>query len=278
MALLPAIALGLAACGGAGASSSGEESTDAEGADLTTLTVGFNAGPYEDQFTQAIQPILEAQGYEIETQTFTDGIQVNAALADGQIQANIMQHSVYMDYVNDQRGFDNTALVQVPSPPMGLFAGTSDSTTPADGATVAVPNEPSNLYRALLLLQKVGWLTVSDDINAGTASLNDIADNPHDLQLTLLEPSQAVRSLEDMDYATVQGNFVVSSGMKLTDALELEDLQDQFSVIVAVAGGTEDTSWAQDIVDAYHSQEFQDFITSNDTYAGYRLPDYFTEQ
>jgi len=72
----------------------------------------------------------------------------------------------------------------------------------------------------------------------------------------------------------VQGNFAVSSGLKVTDALELEDLQDDYSVVVSVKSGNESTPWAQAITDAYHSQEFADFIASHDEYAGYHLPAY----
>lgn len=271
-----ALALGTAACS-AGASTESGAGASAQ-SDLKTITIGFNSGPYEDEVTHGIQPILEKEGYTIKHQSFTDGIQVNAALDSGAIQANIMQHPVYMDYVNKQRGFHNVALVQVPGAPMGLFAGTSDSLTPADGASVALPNEPSNLYRALLLLQKIGWITVSDTIDSGTASLNDVAANPHKLDFRLLDTSQAVRALQDLDYATVQGNFAVSSGLKLTSALALEDLQDKFKVVVAIKSGNENTQWATDLKAAYESTAFQDYITSTATYDGYALPSYFTEK
>ncbi len=280
--LLVAGALGLGACSGStsgGATQAGTSSDADSSADsLTTITVGFNSGPYEQMFTEGIEPILESEGYTLKTQSFSDGIQVNQALNDGEIQANIMQHQVYLDYVNQQRGFSNVSLVQVPGPPMGLFAGKSDSPEPADGASVALPNEPSNLYRALLLLQDAGWITVSESIDSGTASLNDVTSNPHDLKLTLLENSQAVRSLEDLDYAVVQGNFVVSAGLDLTSAIKLEDLQDEFSVIVAVADGNTETAWAKAIVEAYQSQEFADYIHSNSQYDGYHLPSYMDSE
>jgi len=262
----------LTACGGA--TQSAEESGQSSAAESKVITIGFNSGPYEDMFQQGIQPILEGEGYTVDHQSFTDGIQVNAALDSGEIQANIMQHPVYMEFVNDQRGFDNVALVQVPGPPMGLYAGRADTLDVADGATIALPNEPSNLYRALLLLEETGWITVKDGTDPGTASLNDVESNPHDLDLRLLENTQAVRALEDLDYAVVQGNFAVSSGLKLTDALALEDLQDDYSVVVSVKSGNESTPWAQAISEAYHSQEFADFIASHDEYAGYHLPAY----
>lgn len=275
VALAAALAV-LGACGSPtqGSAASGQSS----GAAATTITVGFNAGPYEDMFEQGIRPILQAEGYTVKSQNFTDGIQVNAALDAGDIQANIMQHPVYLDFVNKQRKFDNVSLVQVPGPPMGLYAGRSSTLDVADGASVALPNEPSNLYRALLLLQKTGWVTVKPSADPGTASLNDVASNPHHLDLQLLENSQAVRALQDLDYAVVQGNFAVSSGLKLTDALELEDLKDDYSVVVAVKDGNQTTAWARAITDAYHSRQFADFISSHDEYAGYHLPAYMDAQ
>lgn len=270
--VLAAVSAMLTACGGA--SQGAQESAQSSGAESKVITIGFNSGPYEDMFQQGVQPILEGEGYTVNHQSFTDGIQVNAALDSGEIQANIMQHPVYMDFVNDQRGFDNVALVQVPGPPMGLYAGRASTLDVADGASVALPNEPSNLYRALRLLEDTGWLSVKEGTEPGTASLNDVESNPHDLDLRLLENTQAVRALEDLDYAVVQGNFAVSSGLKLTDALALEDLQDDYSVVVSVKSGNESTPWAQAIIDAYHSQEFADFIATHDEYAGYHLPTY----
>lgn len=262
----------LTACGGS--TQGAQESAQSSAAESKVITIGFNSGPYEDMFQQGIQPILEGEGYTVNHQSFTDGIQVNAALDSGEIQANIMQHPVYMEFVNEQRGFDNVALIQVPGPPMGLYAGRASTLDVADGASIALPNEPSNLYRALVLLEKTGWITVKAGTEPGTASLNDVESNPHDLDLRLLENTQAVRALEDLDYAVVQGNFAVSSGLKLTDALALEDLQDDYSVVVSVKSGNESTSWSQAITDAYQSQDFADFIASHDEYAGYHLPSY----
>ncbi len=258
-----------------GGSSSAQSSGASADPSTTTITVGFTAGPYEDEWNDAIAPQLEKKGYTVKTQSFTDYIQADAALAEGSIQANIIQHTTYLDYVNGQRGFSNEPLVQVPGPPMGLFAGKSSSLDVADGASVAVPSDPSNLYRALLLLQKAGWITVSDTIDSGTASLNDITANPHNLSITLMDSSQGIRALQDLDYGVVQGNFAVSAGLDLTSALSLETLEDRFKVVVAVGQDQSSTQWATDIVEAYHSSEFTDYIRSDDRYKGYDLPDYF---
>ena len=104
--------MALAACSSNGSPS---DSASSEGAAPstpaeTTIVVGFNSGPYEQMFTEGIQPILEAEGYTVERQSFSDGILVNQALHDGDIQANIMQHPVYMEYVNERGAFDDLPL------------------------------------------------------------------------------------------------------------------------------------------------------------------------
>lgn len=245
----------------------------AESADDSTITIGFNPGPYFEMFQEGIQPILEEDGYTVQTKDFTDGVIVNVAVRDGEIDANIMQHSVYMDSVNEQEGLSNVALVQVPGPPMALFGGAQKSLDDLKkGATISVPNQPSNQYRALTVLEDADLITVSDEMDPATASLQDIVDNPYDLEFVEMENAQQVAALQDVDYAVIQGNFVVSGGLKLADALTLEDLTDEFSVVVSVDEAHADSDWAQALKDAYESDEFADYIASNEIYDGYNLP------
>ncbi|MCI1207467.1 MAG: MetQ/NlpA family ABC transporter substrate-binding protein [Microbacteriaceae bacterium] len=271
-ALAVALALTTTACAAQGSGASSEASSK-------TITVGFNPGPYEQMFTQGIAPQLRKKGYTVKTQDFTDGIQVNVALSEGKLDANIMQHTVYLDYVNQQRGLSNTPLVQVPGPPMGLFGGTSKTLKAvSEGATVAVPNEPSNLYRALVLLKDVGWITLDKNTSPANASLKNVASNPHNLTLQPMDNAQEVRALKDVNYAAVQGNFAVSSGLKLTQALKLENLQDRFSVVVAVTKKNKNTAWAKDIRAAYRSKSFAKYIRSHSQYDGYHLPSFLSEK
>src|SRR3546814_858605 len=136
-------------------------------------------------FQDGIAPILEEGGYTVETVDFTDGIVVNVAVDSGEIDANIMQHPVYLEFVNAQEGLDNAPLVQIPTPRMGLFGGKKTSLDDvADGATVTVPNSPSNLYRGLLILREIGWIDFDDVDDPNTADLSIISDNPHNLNIT----------------------------------------------------------------------------------------------
>ncbi len=276
LAAIAASALTLALL--AGCSSSADSSDGgSDDAEKKTITVGFTQGPYFEMFQEGIQPILEEEGYTVETQDFTDGIIVNVALDDGEIDANIMQHPQYLKSINEQEGLDNVALVQIPGPPMALFSDKKTLDDVSDGDTVAVPNQPTNQYRAYTLLEEQGWITTADDMDPATASPADVVDNPHNLQFVEMENAQQVAALTDVDYDVIQGNFVVSGGLELTDALALENLTDEFSVVVAVAGGNEDTEWAQAIKSAYESDEFKDYITSNDIYDGYNLPDFLED-
>lgn len=269
-----AIALALAGCS---ASTPAAVETDAPVVDdKTTIKIGFNPGPYLTMFQEGIQPILQEQGYEIETVDFTDGIVVNVAVSSGEIDANIMQHPVYMEFVNAQEGIDNAALVQVPTPPMSLWGGKQASIDDVpDGATVSVPNAPSNLYRALLILQDVGWIEVEDLDDPNTATLQSVTSNPKNLNLVAIENAQQVPSLPDVDYGVIQGNFVIAAGWAIPDALALEDQPVEFSNIVAIDAANLDTPWAQAIKAAYESPEFVEYIESNPSYKGYTLPSWF---
>ncbi|NEG60445.1 MetQ/NlpA family ABC transporter substrate-binding protein [Pantoea agglomerans] len=248
----------------------------AQAADQKKIRIGFNPGPYKEQFEKGVAPLLIRQGYTLEYKDFSDGIQVNDAVHRGTIDANIMQHPVYLKSVNDRLGIDNVGIVQVPTPPMGLYSERVKTLTqPAPGSTVSVPNQPSNEYRAALLLQSIGWLKISPDSDAATFSQKNITENPYKIVLKEMDNAQQVRALPDVDYGVIQGNFAVSSGMKLNSALKLEAATSQFINVVTVAGKNKQAQFARDIIAGYHSAEFKSYIAGNAQYAGYLLPDYF---
>ncbi|WP_458040082.1 MULTISPECIES: MetQ/NlpA family ABC transporter substrate-binding protein [Bacteria] len=268
-----ALVLTTAACsGGATTSESG-----APAADKTDIKIGFNPGPYQQMFEEGILPILEDEGYSVESVDFTDGIVVNVAVSSGEIDANIMQHPVYMDFVNAQEGIDNAALVQIPTPRMALFGGKSTSIDDVeDGATVTVPNSPANLYRGLLILRDIGWIDFEDVDDPNEATLSIITSNPKNIQITAIENAQQVPALQDVDYATIQGNFIVAGGLDYDDALALEDQPIEFSNVVTVRADDLQSDWALAIKAAYESPEFIEYIESNPQYDGYNLPAWFS--
>jgi len=242
------------------------------------LRVGFMPGPYRDAFTHGIEPQLKKLGYSIKYVEFSQGVQPNDAVERGQIDANIFQHSLYLNATNKQQGFDLVPVVHVPTPPMGLYSRrhkTLDAVP--DGATVTLPADPVNAARALNILAAIGWVTLKPGVSPLSVSERDIASNSKRLKIVPLDAAQAPRSLADADLAAVQGNFAVASGLKLTEALKLEDMTLPYVNVVAVKRSNENAKFAKDIATAYQSPEFQKFFKANPVWAGYRLPDYFSQ-
>lgn len=247
-------------------------------AQAADLRVGFMPGPYRDAFTNGIEPQLKKLGYTVKYVEFSQGVQPNDAVEREQIDANIFQHTLYLNATNKQQGFDLVPIVHVPTPPMGLYSQRHKSLDAVpDGATVTLPSDPVNAARALNILAAVGWVTLKPGVSPIAVSERDIATNPKRLKLVPLEAAQAPRSLADADIVAVQGNFAVASGLKLTEALKLEDMTLPYVNVVAVKRSNENAKFAKDIAAAYQSPEFQRFFKANPSWAGYRLPDYFSQ-
>jgi len=242
------------------------------------LKFGFVPGPYEDTFRKGIEPILAKQGYRIRYYSFSSGLEANNAVFTGDIDANIMQHSVFLKAYNQRNRTDLVGIVHVPTPPMGLYSRKYRTTADVQaGSRVVVPNDPVNLERALKILAGLGWIGLKPAANPIDVTELDVASNSKGVKITPLESAQAPRALEDVELAAVQGNFAIYSGLKLTDALALEKMTLPYVNVVAVRKQNVDVQWARDITAAYKSPEFQQTIRNDRFYDGFRLPDYFSK-
>lgn len=241
------------------------------------LKIGFNPGPYIDQFKLGIEPQLVKKGYTITYVDFTDGIQPNLAVANGEIDANIFQHTIYMESINEQEKINLIGAVQVPTPPMGLYSIKHQSLDAKGGIAVAMPSDPVNMTRALKILEDIEWITLKDAIDPLRVTEQDIIDNPYQIEIKPMDSAQGPRALEDIDYVAVQGNFAVSSGLKLTSALQQENMTSPYINIVAVKEENQELQYVKDLVEAYHSKEFQEAILSKEQFDGYTLPAYFKQ-
>jgi len=132
-----------------------------------------------------------------------------------------------------------------------------------------------NTARALRIFAAAGWVTIKPGVDPITISERDLSANPKKLKIVPLDAAQAPRSLEDADLSAIQGNFAVAYGLKLTEALKLEDMTLPYVNVVAVKRSNKDAKFAQDIVAAYKSAAFQKAFEANPAWKGYRLPDYF---
>ena len=235
------------------------------------LLIGATAGSNYDLLQKGIVPLLQKQGYKIKLVEFNDYVQPNLALSDGSLDANFFQHRAYFDQFTTDRKLALTAIAQGPVAPMGVYSKKHKSLADIkSGAKIALPNDPSNLARALLVLQQAGLVKVKEGVNPARISELDLAANPHKLKFVALEAAQLPRVLEDTDYVVVNGNFAVPSGLKLSEAVVLEKTPDIYLNVVAVKTGNEKTQWAKDLAAAYQSPEFKAVVDTQ--FPGYAKP------
>lgn len=234
------------------------------------IVIGATVGDFSDIVTEGLRPQLEQQGYTVRLVQFTDYVQPNIALAEGRLDVNIFQHLPYLEQFTAQKGGAFAPLAEVPTAPLGLYAGKKKQLTEvADGVQVAVPNDPTNLARALFILRDVGWVTLKDGVDEFHASPKDIVGNPYRIRIVQLEAAQLPRVAQDVDYAIINGNYVVSSGLKLTDALAHEQGNSYVNWAV-VRQGEESRPFAKAIVTALASESFKAW--AHERFAGYKYP------
>lgn len=263
LALLVAIsasALLLAGCG----SSSNQQASK-------TIKVGATPVPHAE-ILEVVKPMLAKEGINLDIVEFTDYVQPNDALNDKELDANFFQHLPYLEnFVKEHGNMKIVSAGGVHVEPMGIYSRKVKSLNDLpDGATIAIPNDPTNGGRALLLLQKVGLIKLKP--NAGAeATLQDIAENPKHLHFQEVEGAQVPRTLDDVDAAVINTNYAMQASLVPTkDALAIEDSTSPYVNIVAVRAGDENRPEIQALMKALRSDEVKQFI--QDKYKGAIVP------
>lgn len=267
-----ALALILAACGGQKDSAPAASASAAadNGAEKKEIVFGTTVGDFGDMVKEQIQAELEKKGYTVKLVEFTDYVRPNLSLAEGELDINVFQHKPYLDDFKKEHNLDITEVFQVPTAPLGLYPGKLKSLEEVkDGSTVSAPNDPSNFARVLVMLDELGWIKLKDGINPLTASKADIAENLKNIKIVELEAAQLPRSRADVDFAVVNGNYAISSGMKLTEALFQEP---SFAYVnwSAVKTADKDSQWLKDVTEAYNSDAFKAY--AHKRFEGYKSP------
>lgn len=239
----------------------------------TVITVGATPVPHAEILEQA-KPLLEKEGIELKVVEFTDYVKPNMALNDKELDANFFQHVPYLEKFISEHKMDLVSAGKVHVEPMGVYSKTiTDKNLEANlpnGSKVAIPNDPSNGGRALILLQKAGLITLKDPNNI-YATKADIASNPKNLEFVELEAAQLPRSLDDVAIAVINTNYALEAGLDpLKGALYLEDKDSPYANIVAVRKGDENRPEIQKLMKALQSPEVKKFI--EDKYKGAILP------
>lgn len=269
------LAVSLAALAAAGliAGCSGEKPAASKAAGsaskTTTIKVGVSPVPHE-QIVNAVKDQLAKKGINVEIVEFTDYVQPNLALNDKSLDANFFQHKPYLDEFCKSRGLKLASVGAVHLEPMSVFSNKYKSLAELpDGASIAIPNDPTNGGRALLVLQSAGLIKLRDGAPV-TATPQDIAENPHNLKFSELEAPQLPRSLADVDAAVININFALEAKLNPKDAIYTESKDSPYANIVAVRAGDENRPEIQELMKALTSPESKKFI--EDTYKGAVIP------
>ena len=236
------------------------------------VKVGASPVPHAEILAYIRDNLAAAAGLEIEIVEFTDYVQPNLALNDGQLDANFFQHLPYLENFNANRGTDLVSIANVHIEPLGIYSKTiTDLSQVPDGAVVIIPNDDTNGGRALNLLAANGFITLKPDAGF-SATVADIADNPKNLKISELEAAQLVRALDDAVLAVINGNYALEGGLiPSKDALALESSENNPYVnILAVKRGSENDEAILALVKLLTSAEVKAFI--EEKYAGSVLP------
>ena len=227
-------------------------------------------GDFADMVTDSVKPQLEKKGYTVELVVFTDYVLPNRALADGSLEINTFQHLPYLNSFKTLNELDLTEVFQIPTGPLGIYSGKRDDLSNiAKGAKFAVPNDPSNFSRSLALLVDAGIITLKPGTDSLKATKNDIANNPYQIELVMIEAPQLPRVRPDVDFVVIPGNYAASSNIPFSEAL-FADPGFVFINWAAVKTADVDAPWLKDVTEAYNSDEFKAYAAER--FAGYKYP------
>ena len=242
--------------------------------DDKTITVAASATPHAEILEEA-KPILEKEGYDLEVTVFDDYVRPNEVVESGEFDANYFQHIPYLDQFNEEKGTHLVNAGGIHYEPFGIYPGTKDSLDDLeDGDSIAVPNDTTNEARALLLLQDNGIITLKDGAGLN-ATVKDIEENPHNVEIVELEAAQVARVTGETAYVVLNGNYALEAGFSVgKDALAYEKSDSEaaktYVNVIAVKEGNEDSEKIQALVDVLKSDEIKDFI--NEKYDGAVIP------
>ena len=285
LALLLTLALAvsaLTACGqknntpaASGSSASGASSSTT--AEKETLKVGASSTPHAEILEQ-VKDALAEKGYDLEIVVYDDYVLPNKALADGDLDANYFQHTPYLNSYNASNGTDLVAAAKIHYEPFGLYSnGVASVADIADGATILIPADDSNETRALLLLAQEGLIELPADASAekGVTTLDIVDAKGYNVQAVQADtvPAQLANS-NPGTVAVINGNYALQAGLKVADALAIEDASGDaaqtYANIVAVRAADADSAKTKALVEVLQSDAVKQYI--DDTYNGAVLP------
>ncbi|MGP9538231.1 MetQ/NlpA family ABC transporter substrate-binding protein [Brachybacterium sp. AOP43-C2-M15] len=260
-------ALTLAACGG-------EEGTPlAEEGGTTTIRIAATPLPHMEILTFVKDNLAADAGLELDLQEQTEYPIPNRLLSEGEVDANFFQHLPYLETEIAENGYELTPFEGVHIEPLGIFSDSLSSVDDIeDGASVGIPNDPTNRGRALALLAGEGLLTLTDGVEPTLATPDDIAENPRNLDLQEIDPALLPRTLGDYALAVINGNYALEADIDpVEDSLVLESGEDNpFANMLVVRTEDAENEALIKLDELLHSEDVKAFI--EETYSGAVLP------
>lgn len=225
-----------------------------------TVKVGVTAGPHA-QVMEKVKAEAEKQGLKVQIVEFNDYIQPNVALAQKDLDINVFQHKPFLDRTMADRQYKFVVAGKSIILPMGIYSKkvkSIDELKPR--ATVAIPNDPTNGGRALMLLEKAGIIKLKQGVGVN-ATVLDIAENPKNLKIVEIEAAQTPRSMEDVDLVAVNTNYALPAGLvPAKDALLVEDGNSPYANVIVVRAEDKDNPTYQKFVKIYESEPVKQFV------------------
>lgn len=243
---------------------------DTDKAAKTKIVVGCTAKPHAE-ILEVVKPMLAKENVDLEIKVFTDYVQLNPALKDGQIDANFFQHIPYLDDYNKNNDAKLQWTVKVHNEPMGVYSKKITSLDKlADGAVVGIPNDATNGGRALMVLEKAKLIKLKEGIGVN-ATDKDIVENPKNLKITMMDAAMLPRTLDDADICVINSNYALESKLNpVKDSLFMEPKDSPFANVLVVNPEDKDNEAIVKLGKALQSPEVKKFL--EDTYQGSCVP------
>lgn len=242
--------------------------------DSKTITIAASATPHAEILEYA-KTALKEKGYDLQVTVFDDYVKPNEVVESGEFDANYFQHVPYLESFNEEKGTHLVVAGKIHYEPFGIYSGTKKSLDEiADGDSIAVPNDTTNEARALLLLQDNGIIKLKDGAGIN-ATVNDIEENPYNVEIVELEAAQVARVVNETAYVVLNGNYALAAGFSVgKDALAYEQNDSEaaktYVNVIAVKEGNENNEAIKALVDVLKSDDVKNYI--KETYDGAVLP------
>ncbi|GAA3828749.1 MetQ/NlpA family ABC transporter substrate-binding protein [Brevibacterium ammoniilyticum] len=260
IAVATAATLALTGCGLVGG---GTDTVGQKEGDVTKLTVGATPVPQGDILRFVDENLAADAGLDIDVKEYTDYTLPNKALSDGDIDANYFQHKPYLDSEVKGQGYEITGFEPINLEPFALFSNkVKDVADLPEGAKIGINNDPANQGRALKMLEEADLITLNDGVDAVSAKLSDVRENPKNLEFVEADAAQLARTLQDVDASVINGNNALEAGLSpAKDGILIESAENNpYGNFLAVRTANKDDENVRKLNDLLHSPEVKKFI------------------